>query len=157
MNDANGFKQLVSRGAFEYVTLCTRLYRCQNAFVTIEGRKYDCAHLGIVRLHLLEGFNSIHPGHLEIKEHQVGPKVRRLLYCFSSTTRFPNHCEVRLRTQYGDETIPYHRMIIGNEYSDRFAQVDSQRDADRNSRPGPYTGLQTHLPAKQSCSLINTH
>ena len=146
MNDTNGFKQLIARGAFQNVTLCARLYRCQNAIVAIEGSKDDYTHLGIVLSHAPERFNTIHPGHLEVQEHQIGPKVRRLLDHLGSAACFPNDREVPLRTQYSDETIPYDWMVIGDKYADLFAQAHLQRDADCNFRSGPYTGLQAHPP-----------
>jgi hypothetical protein len=157
VNDTHSFKQLVAWGALQNGTLCASLDRRHNAIVAIEGGEHDYPHLGTMRLHLFEGFDTIHLGHLEVKQHHIRPELRRHSDNLRSATRLPDYREVRLRSEHGHQTLPYDRMVIGDKYADRFAQDHSQRDADRDSRAGPYAGLQAHFSTQQSSSFVNSH
>src|SRR5580704_9517113 len=112
---ANGAGQFLARRVLQEIPERPGLERRKDVVLVAVGGEHDHPRLGIARPDLAERFDAVHHRHLDVEEDHVGMGPACLLDGLDAVGCSSHHLDVGLELEHGAETVPDHRMVIGDE------------------------------------------
>src|SRR6266581_3089526 len=117
--DADGVKNVLAWCALKQVAIGSSFQRGNDTLIVIKGSEDNDARAAYITLtrvmaQTANGFDTIHDGHFEIQQEDIGLQFQRQtqgLVSAGSLLRSANYFEVRLGFQHSTQSLTHNRVI----------------------------------------------
>ena len=113
--------EMFSVPSLEDVAPGSRSHGLHDELSVVVGREHDHADLGVALLDLSGRLQTVHLGHPDVQQHDVGfaATVLHEPQHFASVGRFSHHLDVARHLQVSTQPLTDQRVVVGNDYLDR--------------------------------------
>ena len=109
----DGVGYLGGRGVFEHEPRGARPEGVREVASSVEGGQDEHEGIGELPLYRAGGRDTVHLGHAEIHEYQIGTQAAAKLYCLPAVGRFSDHLDGGVRLKDVPQRGTEEGMIVG--------------------------------------------